>query len=94
MKDIREEIVVVWFKRDLRLMDHAPILNAQKDNFPILFIYCFEPTIMNYDDSDVRHWRFVYESLQDLQKQLSKFDTQIVLFHQEADYVFENLHLK
>ena len=94
MKDIREEIVVVWFKRDLRLMDHAPILNAQKDNFPILFIYCFEPTIMNYDDSDVRHWRFVYESLQDLQKQLSKFDTQIAIFHQEANYVFENLHLK
>ena len=94
MKDIREEIVVVWFKRDLRLIDHAPILNAQKDNFPILFIYCFEPTIMNYDDSDVRHWRFVYESLQDLQKQLSKFDTQISIFHQEANYVFENLHLK
>jgi deoxyribodipyrimidine photo-lyase len=94
MKDIREEIVVVWFKRDLRLMDHAPILNAQKDNFPILFIYCFEPTIMNYDDSDVRHWRFVYESLQDLQKQLSKFNTQIAIFHQEANYVFENLHLK
>ena len=94
MKQEREEIVVVWFKRDLRLIDHAPILNAQKQNLPILFVYCFEPSIMHYEDSDVRHWRFVYESLQDLQKQLSNFDTQIAIFHKEANDVFEKLQLK
>ena len=49
MEDIREDIVVVWFKRDLRLIDHAPIAQAQKENLPILFIYCFEPSIMQYD---------------------------------------------
>jgi deoxyribodipyrimidine photolyase len=46
MEELREEMVVVWFKRDLRLIDHAPILNAQKENLPILFIYCFEPSII------------------------------------------------
>jgi deoxyribodipyrimidine photo-lyase len=25
---------------------------------------------MNYEDSDVRHWRFIYESVQDLQDKL------------------------
>jgi deoxyribodipyrimidine photo-lyase len=94
MEELREEIVVVWFKRDLRLIDHAPIVKAQKENLPILFIYCFEPSIMQYDDSDVRHWRFVYESLQDVQKQLLKFNAQIAIFHQEANYVFESLSLK
>ena len=94
MKGNHEKIVVVWFKRDLRLLDHAPILNAQKENLPVLFIYCFEPSIMQYDDSDVRHWRFVYESLQDIQQQLLKYNTQIAIFHQEAQFVFENLFLK
>ena len=41
MEELREEMVVVWFKRDLRLIDHAPIVKAQKENLPILFIYCF-----------------------------------------------------
>jgi deoxyribodipyrimidine photo-lyase len=94
MQQERTDIVVVWFKRDLRLIDHAPILNAQMHQLPILFIYCFEPTIMHYEDSDERHWRFVYESLQDLQQQLLKFNTQIAIFHQEVSYVFESLQLK
>jgi len=92
--EIRQEIVIVWFKRDLRFIDHAPLLHAQKENLPQLFVYCFEPTIMNYVDSDDRHWRFVYESLQDLQRQLLKFNTQIAIFHQEARFVFESLHDK
>jgi deoxyribodipyrimidine photo-lyase len=35
-------------------------------DFIIIF---FEP--MNYEDSDVRHWRFIYESVQDLQAKLN-----------------------
>lgn len=89
-----QEIVVVWFKRDLRLIDHAPLLYAQQKNLPQLLVYCFEPSIMQYDDSDVRHWRFVYESIKDLQQQLLKHNTQIAIFHQEARYVFENIFLK
>ena len=89
---IKKEIVIVWFKRDLRLLDHAPILNAKKENLPILFVYCFEPSVMHYEDSDVRHWRFVYQSLKDLQKQLEKYNTQIAIFHQEVQFVFESLH--
>lgn len=91
MDDLREEIVIVWFKRDLRLMDHAPLLYAQEKKLPQLLIFCFEPSIMHYADSDVRHWRFVFESLQDLQIKLEKYNTQIALFHQEAQFVFEKL---
>jgi len=94
MEEIKEKINVVWFKRDLRLMDHAPLLMAQQENVPQLLIYCFEPSIMRYEDSDVRHWRFVYESLQDLQAQLLPFNTQIAIFHQEAQLVFESLNKK
>ncbi len=84
-------IVIVWLKRDLRLTDHEPIFNAQKKQLPILFIYLFEPSVMNYADSDVRHWRFVYESLLDMQIKLVDCNTQIYIFHSEALLVFEKL---
>jgi deoxyribodipyrimidine photo-lyase len=38
---------------------------------------------MNYDDADVRHWRFVYESIQDLQKKLNPINATIYFFHNE-----------
>jgi deoxyribodipyrimidine photo-lyase len=91
MDSTRQDIVVVWFKRDIRLIDHEPIMLAQRQNLPILFVYCFEPSIMGYDDSDDRHWRFVYESLQDLQTKLLPYNTQVAIFYGEALFVFTAL---
>lgn len=84
-------INIVWFKRDLRLKDNEALWTATQDKLPILLIFCFEPTIMSHDDSDVRHWRFVHESLTDLQQQLDPFKTSIHVFHQEALTVFSQL---
>ncbi len=91
MDSTRQDIVVVWFKRDIRLIDHEPIMLAQQENLPILFVYCFEPSIMGYDDSDDRHWRFVYESLQDLQTKLISYNTKVAIFYKEALIVFTAL---
>ena len=88
---VKQEIAIVWFKRDLRFTDHEPLFYAQKQNLPILLIYCFEPSIMNYADSDVRHWRFVYQSIQDMQSKLRGLNTQIAVFHNESSVVFEEI---
>ena len=69
----KEEINIVWFKRDLRLQDHEPLHNAQQSKLPFLLIYIFEPSVMAYDDSDVRHWRFVFESLKEIKPELFIF---------------------
>jgi deoxyribodipyrimidine photo-lyase len=87
----RQEISVVWFKRDLRFTDHEPLYFAQKQILPILLIYCFEPSVMNYADSDVRHWRFVYQSLQDMQTKLTDLQSEIYIFHNEALEVFKSI---
>ncbi len=86
-------INIVWFKRDLRLQDNEALSAAQEENLPIVLLYCFEPSIMKYDDSDPRHWRFVFESIQDLQHQLRQLgvDAIIHIFHQEASFVFDQL---
>lgn len=89
---VKQDIVVVWLKRDLRLIDHEALYYAQQQDLPVLLVYCFEPSVMQYPDSDIRHWRFVYQSLQDMQQKLRPFQTQIAIFHQEAFAVFKQLH--
>ncbi len=80
---------IVWFKRDLRLVDHEPLDLAVNSVHPLILIYVFEPSVMEYDDSDTRHWRFVYQSLGDMQKQLEQVGGKIYVFHKEVKTVFD-----
>jgi deoxyribodipyrimidine photo-lyase len=82
---------IVWFKRDLRLVDNEALFHAYQSDLPLLLIYFFEPSVMNYDDSDVRHWRFVYESIQDLNTKLKPSNSKIYFFHNEVKNVFSEL---
>jgi deoxyribodipyrimidine photo-lyase len=87
----KQPVHIVWFKRDFRLVDHEALFHAYQSGVPLLLVCFFEPRVMSYDDSDVRHWRFVYESIQDLNKKLAPFNTKIYFFHDEVKTVFSKL---
>jgi len=87
----KQKINIVWFKRDLRFTDHEALYQAQQEQLPILLMYCFEPSVMNYDDSEVRHWRFVNESLQEMNEKLKHIDACIYIFHNEVKSVLTTL---
>lgn len=83
------KINLVWLKRDLRLSDHAPIKAAAQD-FPVLLVYFFEPSLMKSPESDLRHWRFVWQSLKQMKEQLATVGATITVIHGE---VLEGLRL-
>ncbi len=87
----KKALNIVWFKRDLRFADHEPLFMAQQSDLPVLLLYFFEPSVMNYDDADVRHWRFIYESIQNMQRTLEPIGGKIYTFHTEVMPVFETL---
>ena len=88
---VRQQVNMVWFKRDLRFTDHEPLYSAQQQNLPVLLVYFFEPSVMAYPDSDVRHWRFVHESLIEMQEKWAMVDGKIHIFHREVLPVLESL---
>lgn len=63
-------ICVVWLKRDLRLTDHAALMHAAQSGLPVLLIYIVEPMLLDDPHYDLRHWRFIRQSLQDLQQRI------------------------
>jgi deoxyribodipyrimidine photo-lyase len=87
----KRAINIVWFKRDLRFIDHEPLFLDQNENILTLLLYFFEPSVMRFDDSDVRHWRFIFESLQEMNAKLKSFSTEVFIFHNEVQVVFEQL---
>lgn len=56
---------VVWFKRDLRVHDHAPLVDAARQG-PVLCLYVLEPSLWAQPDCALQHYGFLRESLRDL----------------------------
>lgn len=73
-------VQVVWFKRDLRLSDHAPLCEAAARG-PVLPLYVIEPDLWSQPDASSRHWQFIRASLMDLAESLAKRGAPLVLRH-------------
>ncbi len=91
-KQQKSPISILWFKRDLRLRDHAALAAAIRADYPVLFCYFYEPTLLASAESDLRHERFVAQSLQDLNRQLAVYNARIHIFHQEVLPAFAKLN--
>lgn len=78
---------IIWLKRDLRLQDHAPLREAMNSGLPTMLIYIFEPILLHDYHYSERHWRFVWQSIRDLNTQLEAFGTSISVFHAHAEDV-------
>jgi len=82
---------IVWFKRDLRLHDHEALHEAISTSGKTLLFYIFEPSLMKDCHYSQRHFDFIKQSLEALQKQLLPFHTQILIVEGEAIAIFEKL---
>lgn len=83
---------VVWLKRDLRLQDHKPLHEALQKQEPVLLLYIFEPELLEDSHYSERHFRFIKESLQELQEQLVAYATEILIIKSSAEEVFKTIH--
>ncbi|MEE3118896.1 MAG: deoxyribodipyrimidine photo-lyase, partial [Pseudomonadota bacterium] len=63
---------LVWFKRDLRVHDHAPLAAAAELGEPVIPLYVIEPDYWQLPDTSARQWGFVQDSLEDLRRQLRR----------------------
>lgn len=80
----------VWFKRDLRMLDHAPLAEAAQRG-PILPLYVIEPEVIGAADFDGMHWGFIRESLACLQGSLRELGAELQVVRGNAVEVLESL---
>lgn len=86
-----ETINIVWFKKDLRLTDHFPLADAVKNGLPVLLLHFFEPSLMAADDTDDRHWRFIYESIEEIKTKLHPHLIHFYSLHTEVLSVLQQI---
>ena len=89
----KNNIQIVWFKRDLRITDHKPLFEASLNSIPTLPIYVVEPDYWQQPFSSKRHWCFINDSLKELRKDLKNIGQTLVVRIGSVKDIFENLSL-
>ena len=84
----KDSINIVWLKRDIRAQDHEPFFNAENSNLEYYIVYIFEPSMIAYPDTGLRHLKFIYHSILSLNKILAPFNRNVEIFYGEAIEVF------
>ena len=87
----RQLINLVWLKRDLRTQDHAPLQAAEQAGLPYLIIYFFEPSIIQYPDTSIRHLQFQYHAFLAMNQQLALINRSVSIFYAEALEAFQEI---
>jgi deoxyribodipyrimidine photo-lyase len=64
-------VQLVWFKRDLRLHDHAPLVAAARAG-PVVGVYVFEPSVVTAPDFDAQHLAYIAGALRELRARLER----------------------
>lgn len=79
---------VVWFKRDLRVTDHQPLIEAATSPF-LLPVYVAEPEVLGHATTSPRHVAFIRESLADLCGALQALGSDLMILDGAAVAAFE-----
>lgn len=76
--------VIVWFRNDLRVHDHAPLISALAKGKEIIPVFCFDPR--NFKDLDLGfaktgayRTQFLIESVQNLKKSLQTLGADLIV---------------
>ena len=83
-------VQVVWFKRDLRVFDHAALAAAARRG-PVLPLYIAEPGLWAQPDAAGRHWAFIADCPRELSGDLVALGQPLAVRQGEAIPVLAEL---
>lgn len=85
-------VEVVWFKRDLRIVDHSALIGAVATGVPVVCLYIAEPNLWAQTCASARQWLFVQESLQELRRDLMSIGGTLVVRTGDTVSLLDRFH--
>ncbi len=82
---------VVWFKRDLRVHDHRPLVEAAARG-QVLCLYVYEPDLLESPELGALHYAFIDDSLRELRERLQALGGDLTVRVGSMPDVLESLH--
>ncbi len=83
-------LALVWFKRDLRVFDHQPLINASHHP-AVLPLYVYEPELLQAPDCSHQHVGFINECLTELDFALAARGSPLLIQQGEITSVLQRI---
>jgi deoxyribodipyrimidine photo-lyase len=80
---------VLWFRRDLRVVDSEILANAKDEVLPI---FIFDKNILNKLPKDDKRVTFIYKTVLELKENLQKIGLDLAIFYANPKDVFIDLN--
>ena len=90
MKNTKPRIGIYWFRKCLRLHDNPMLLKASTECECLYPIFILDPWFKENANVGANRWRFLWESLKDLDTSLRKLNSRIIFIESTPREVFEN----
>ncbi|MGV8946425.1 MAG: cryptochrome/photolyase family protein [Lutibacter sp.] len=87
----KEEISVFWFRRDLRLEDNVALFHALNSAYPVLPLFIFDDAILNELPRNDARVTFIYDTLNNINKNLTKLNSSLLIKKGNGFKVLENI---
>lgn len=92
MKADSQKINIFWFRRDLRLNDNCGLFHALTSANPVLPVFIFDTDILdNLEDKKDKRIEFIYNALIEIQNELKKFGSSLLVLHGKPVEEFKQL---
>ena len=89
---MKEEIVIFWFRRDLRLDDNIGLYHALQSQYPVLPIFIFDNDILkNLDNKRDRRVDYIYQAAKSINQELKSVNSRLEVFNDNVKNVFTKL---
>lgn len=93
--EVKKEISIFWFRRDLRLEDNVGLYYALNSKYPVLPIFIFDTDILKkLDDKNDRRIDYIHQSLDAINLKLREFKTTLNTFIGSPLHLFKELNEK
>ncbi|KJS24962.1 MAG: deoxyribodipyrimidine photolyase, partial [Hyphomonadaceae bacterium BRH_c29] len=83
---------LIWFRRDLRVHDHAALNAAIASGAPVLPLYIFEPGLWALPEHSRRQFDFLMDSLTELDEALTERGARLIVRTGSALDVLADIH--
>lgn len=91
-RKLDSEVVVFWFRRDLRLMDNAGLSEALAQGYPVLPVFIFDREILSrLKDSNDRRVQFIHQQLMSMQEELKTHGSALLVETGSPEEVWRRL---
>jgi len=86
------EVVIFWFRRDLRLSDNRGLYHALSSGYKVLPLFIFDTNILDRLERNDSRVTFLCDTLDSLNKSLAKRGSSLLSFHGDPLVFFKELH--